>query len=117
MTNEEIDRILSSKEEDAEPSPGLVASVMETIRSEASAPPPIPFPWKRALPGVAAAAFALVWLLTLVLSEFARGAALQPPGLSWPAWWAPTAEVLGWGVVALLLSLISVKISMRLVSR
>jgi len=32
---------------------GFLASVMDRVREEAAAPPPIPFPWKRALPGMA----------------------------------------------------------------
>jgi len=44
-----IDRILAS-EEPLIPSLGFLDSVMERVREEAAAPPPIPFPWKRALP-------------------------------------------------------------------
>ena len=47
----EIDRILST-EDALVPSSGFLASVMERVREEATAPPPIPFPWKRALPGM-----------------------------------------------------------------
>ena len=53
MRHDELDRILS-EENDLTPSSGFLESVMETVRSDASAPPPIPFPWKRAWPGVAA---------------------------------------------------------------
>ena len=37
------------------PSSGFTASVMEAVEREASMPPAIPFPWKRALPGLAVA--------------------------------------------------------------
>lgn len=44
MTNDELDRILTSNDDDILPSSGLVASVMEAVRSEAATPSPIPFP-------------------------------------------------------------------------
>ena len=46
-----IDRILAS-DEPLIPSSGFLGSVMERVREEAAAPPPIPFPWKRAVPGI-----------------------------------------------------------------
>jgi hypothetical protein len=61
MTDSEVDRILSSAEEDILPSAGFVGSVMESIRSEATTPPSIPFPWRLALAGVLAGIFAVVW--------------------------------------------------------
>jgi hypothetical protein len=62
MKPDEIDRILGS-EEPIVPSSGFTASVMETIRSNAVAPEPISFPWRRAIPGVAAGAIAVAVLL------------------------------------------------------
>ncbi len=53
----EINRILS-REDEILPSSGFTVSVMDAVRREAAAPPPIPFPWKRALPGLVAAGFA-----------------------------------------------------------
>jgi hypothetical protein len=117
MTNDELDRILSSKDDNILPSSGLAGSVMEAIRSEAITPPPIPFPWKRALPGLAAAAVALVGLLTLLLDQLLRSAVTQPLMATWPAGWVPIVQATGWSVLALLLSMISVKFSMRLASR
>jgi hypothetical protein len=52
MNDEMLDRMLASEEE-LIPSSGFAASVMERIREEAAASPPIPFPWKRAIPGIA----------------------------------------------------------------
>ncbi len=54
----EFDRIMS--EEEILPSSGFAASVMDAVRREAAAPPPIPFPWKRALPGAVFAAATLI---------------------------------------------------------
>jgi hypothetical protein len=65
MTDEALDRILGG-EDDVIPSSGFHASVMEAIHREATAPPPIPFPWKRAWPAFAAAAVALALSLVLV---------------------------------------------------
>lgn len=46
-----IHRILAS-EEPILPSSGFLAGVMERVEEESRAPAPIPFPWKRALPGI-----------------------------------------------------------------
>jgi hypothetical protein len=46
-----IDAILAT-EEDLIPSSGFLASVMVSVHEEARLPKPIPFPWKRALPGI-----------------------------------------------------------------
>jgi|HubBroStandDraft_1064217.scaffolds.fasta_scaffold95775_3 hypothetical protein len=57
-----IDPILAADEE-LVPSSGFLASVMERVREEAIAPQPIPFPWKRALPGMVLAAGTIGWLV------------------------------------------------------
>ena len=78
MRNEdEFDRIMS--EEEILPSSGFTASVMEAVRREATAPPPIPFPWKRALPGVVFAGATLVTILVICTMK------LLEPGSSAPA--------------------------------
>ncbi len=58
MTPEDLDRILASEEALA-PSAGFAASIMERAREAASAPPPLPFPWRR---------FVLGLLVTVALS-------------------------------------------------
>jgi hypothetical protein len=59
----ELDHILS-REKEIVPSGKFTASVMGAIRSEAAAPPPISFPWVRALPGlIAGAVGALFWIV------------------------------------------------------
>lgn len=55
MTAKKIDEILA-EEEELIPSSGFLASVMERIEDQAAAPPPIAFPWKRAVPGMVLAA-------------------------------------------------------------
>lgn len=55
-----IGHILATEEE-LLPSSGFVASVMERVQEEAAAPPPIPFPWKRAIPGIVMVAGVFGW--------------------------------------------------------
>ncbi len=123
--NDEIDRILS-REDGILPSSGFAVSVMDAVRREAAAPPPIPFPWKRALPGLIAGGFALVLVLVAVVAgvaRLARASTMVPfsPSLSLPSV-APTIlqrnleSAAIWTVMALLLTLVSVKISMRFAS-
>jgi hypothetical protein len=84
VTNEdEFGRIMS--EEEILPSSGFTASVMEAVRREATAPPPIPFPWKRALPGAVFAAATLIAILVIcTLQLFEPGAsALGQPVSAW----------------------------------
>ncbi|HXH85297.1 MAG TPA: hypothetical protein VNI35_00640, partial [Nitrospira sp.] len=110
MTNDELDRILSSNDDDILPSSGLAGSVMEAIRSEATTPP-IPFPWERALPGLAAAGVALVGFLVLIMDQFLHGAVTPIFTASIPSWWIPVVQEAGWSIVAVALSLILVKLS------
>jgi hypothetical protein len=60
MNHESLDRILAH-EEHLVPSSGFVSSVMERIHEEAAVPPPLPFPWKRAVPGLISAGGVLMW--------------------------------------------------------
>ena len=50
-----LDAALQPESDRLVPSSGFTESVMSAVRAEAAAPPPIPFPWMRALPGIAAA--------------------------------------------------------------
>ena len=56
----EIGHILAAEDE-LIPSSGFLASVMERVQEEAAAPPPIPFPWKRAVPGILLASGVFGW--------------------------------------------------------
>ena len=58
MERDDFDRFLSKDE--IVPSSGFVARVMDAVRVEAAAPPAIPFPWSRALPGLVATAATFV---------------------------------------------------------
>src|SRR5208282_839135 len=68
---DEVDRILS-REDEILPSSGFAVSVMDAVRREAAAPPPIPFPWKRALPGLVAAGLALSLILVAGVTVIAQ---------------------------------------------
>jgi len=73
LRDDEIDRILGG-EPDVRPSAGFHDAVMEAVHREARALPPIPFPWRRAWPALAAAALAVVGATVL----FARSGAATP---------------------------------------
>jgi hypothetical protein len=115
-TDDELDLLLSSAEQEILPSFGFTRSVMEAVQSEASMPAPIPFPWKHALPGLAAAAFALAWILVVAFTQLASGSAAPPLALTPPPALIPILEAGGWSLLAMLLAFASVKLSMRLVS-
>jgi hypothetical protein len=73
VTPEELDRALARDAEGVRASPRFAAAVMAAVRREAQVPPPIPFPWTRAAPGIAAAlllvAFAVAPLVTTSSAE------------------------------------------------
>ena len=71
MTHDELDRILSRKDEIA-PSSGFVDSVIDSVRQEAATPPPIPFPWGRAVPGIIAAGVAVVSAVVFFVDSHER---------------------------------------------
>jgi len=119
MNDEAIDRMLAA-ETGIEPSSGFAGAVMERVRGEAATPPPIPFPWARALPGLAA------WAVVLFFAVMASGSAHGPeiaagPGL-WDRFLSGASIVLaaanrygaGWIALSLLISLGCVMLSMLL---
>ena len=118
MRDDELDRVLSA-ETGIVPSSGFTASVMDAVRREAAIPPPIPFPWKRALPGLAAC------IAVLVVAVFASHSPSVPEIASSSYWERLLSGVsaassiavrlgAGWVALSLLLSLASVALSMRL---
>ena len=118
--NEEIDDMFS-REDEILPSSGFAASVMDAVRREAAAPPPIPFPWKRALPGLAAGGLVLAFVLIAgiigiaQMSNATAQSSMSPPAM--PTFFHGGIEsAAAWTVLSLLLALVSVKLSMRLTS-
>ncbi len=119
MTRDELDRILSA-EEPIVPSSGFAASVMDAVRREAATPPPIPFPWKRALPGIVVGIAALAGLIVAGFAlrapvtdgagpaTFSRLQLLAAGRLA-----ALKADDAGWIALTLLLTLASVFFSFR----
>ena len=75
--HDKVDAILGSDETLA-PSSGFLASVMQRVEEEAIAPPPIPFPWKRILPGFVVAAIAFVWCIVELVRHLPEAAAAFP---------------------------------------
>jgi hypothetical protein len=112
-----IDRILASEEE-LIPSSGFTTSVMERIEQDSAVPPPILFPWKRAIPGILLSVGVFGW----GGFEFVR---LGVPALSSITVALPhlTAasmrpiESAGWVAMALGVSLVSWLLSRRLAGR
>jgi hypothetical protein len=117
MNPTELDRILAS-EQPLIPSSGFLASVMESVAEEAAAPPPIPFPWKRIVPGVALVAGIACWG---GVSLFRHGIqavgqiTMAAPHL--PAAAIQPVEQAGWVALALGISLLSWLVSRRLAGR
>ena len=121
MNDGEMDRILFRRDE-ITPSSGFVTSVMEAVHLEAAAPPPIPFPWKRALPMVGLCVVALI--LTSLFAVTVIVAAAHSDGSAGSKWadnamlgfWQQSGlgSALTWAAVSLLAGLISLKLSMRL---
>lgn len=80
---DELDRILAT-DEPLVPSSHFAERVMEAVRDQAAAPPPLPFPWRRFAVGIAAS-----------LAGMASGAVLvaQPGAGVPPEVLAPLAAV------------------------
>ena len=96
MKPEEIDRVLA-EEPDIVPSSGFVASVMEAVTAEATAPP-LPFPWKRALPLAVVFIALLLWLGFLQIRP-----QTAPDGPDLYAWFETIVPMAtGWVAAALL---------------
>jgi hypothetical protein len=116
---DEMNRILS-REDEILPSSGFTVSVMDAVRREAAAPPPIPFPWKRALPGLAVGGLMLVLVLrALVVAIAHAGKVTDPHSMALPSGMPPLfhggiESAATWAALALLTALVSVKLSMRL---
>jgi hypothetical protein len=121
MTDDDIDRILSCEEE-LLPSSGFAASVMDAVRREAALPPPIPFPWKRAVPGIMVAALSLIAVAAVFVVGLAH-AVKQGVGVPLaPGWESSLTTVItgtanpivAWTFAALILTVVSVILSLRL---
>jgi hypothetical protein len=108
------DEILAS-EEAIVPSSGFLAAVMERVQDEARTPAPIPFPWKRAVPGILLAAVVFGWggveLVRMGVSTL-KEISFTAPRLS--SAMAQPLEQAGWVALALGVSLASWLLARRL---
>src|SRR5438552_3276284 len=113
MRDDEFDQILSG-EQQIVPSSGFVAVVMDDVRRTAVTPPPIAFPWKRALPGFIATVVGFVSIFALAFAGMApRVLASEEVVIFNSMYFA----IVGWLVFALLLTLASTMLSMFLFQR
>lgn len=111
---DELDRILSA-ERFVTPSPDFASSVMRAIRHEAAAPPVIPFPWRRMMPIIAAAAVltiaavsSLPWWPAAGPSRITESAAMRQLLAAF------AALPIGYLAAALIGSLVTLRLSLRL---
>ena len=120
MSPDDLDRILST-DDDIVPASGFAASVMEMVKREASAPPPIPFPWLRLVSGIVVLLGLASGLAWSGLAEPLAADVLSSSQAAWSAavgWTADAAFRTGatWTTGALLLALVSSMLSIRLAS-
>jgi hypothetical protein len=115
-----LDRILGAEEELA-PSSGFASAVMGRVREEAAAPKPIPFPWKRVVPGAVVAVGGVVWIgIQVARQGLTRMPDLGSPLELWaqaPQQMTGTLESAGWVAAALGVSLLSWLLARRMVGR
>jgi hypothetical protein len=106
---DDLDRVLTG-EPDIVPSSGFVASVMDAVSADATAPP-LPFPWKRAWPFAAGFGALLVWLGFLQLVPQAGS-----PGPDLYAWFKTIVPMAtGWVAGGLVMTAAFTVWSLRLV--
>jgi len=89
LSPSDLDQRLGA-DDDIVPSSGFAERVMTRVRSEAAMPPPIAFPWIRALPGIAAMAIGLVASLASAGTGSAAG-----PGYLEGVWADAIAQMTG----------------------
>ena len=131
-SNDDLDRLLdehlSGATEQLEPSSGFVLSVMDSIQTQAAEPPPIPFPWRRALPAFVLALCGMAMLVGLVLRGGDSDAAAAPAHaqsmlsllhsvVASAQLFTGSQATLCWVVVAACLSVAAIAASFRLTGR
>jgi hypothetical protein len=99
-------------------SSGFLAAVMERVADEARMPAPIPFPWKRALPGLVLTAGVFGWgaveLVRLGVPAL-KAHPMAVPHVSL-AMTLPLEQA-GWVALALGISLVSLLLARRMMGR
>ena len=110
MNHDDLDRMLGHEPEIV-PSSGFTALVINAVRVQAQAPPPIPFPWKRALPGIAAAVLSLLWIVFSCVAVFSSKGIGAAEVLSVPAGLQPLWHAASWVLIALVTTMVSLLFS------
>jgi hypothetical protein len=114
MMNDDVDRILGG-ESDVQPSGRFAQNVMAAVRREAAIPPPIEFPWRRALPGMVAAGVALLALIGLsAAAVMSMDVSLPQPGAGRAHAWL---GLFAWSALGCLVSWAAVRASATLSER
>ncbi|UWZ85361.1 hypothetical protein [Occallatibacter riparius] len=113
-----LDAILA-EEGEIVPSSGFLARVMEKVEDEVTAPPPIPFPWKRFLPGFVLAGGVLGWgaVETVRYASQAAAGGFVLPKIQMAAALSEPMQQAGWVVGALAVSGASWLLSRRIAGR
>lgn len=127
VTDAHLDTALAAEHDQILPSSGFADSVMTAVHAQAAAPAPIPFPWKRAIPGlvgIAGGIVLLVGFITAFLVSFARAGIASSSGKvdlasGWKLEFSPllhyvTAPDAAWITLALAIPLISLLALRRL---
>ncbi len=123
LTDVQLDAALGSERERILPSSGFADAVMAAVRQQASAPAPIPFPWKRALPGMIAAVLLLGAMLVFAARAFwplLRQAAAAPAAPGAGSALAPLLRSAAnpgmlWGMISLAVPLVCLLLLRRLI--
>jgi hypothetical protein len=107
---DDLDNLLGS-ERPIEPSGAFADSVMRAVREEALAPPPIPFPWRRLILGVASAGC----VVTATIVAPLLGGEMAPQFVTSLHWLEQTLATSGllWLAAGGVLSYLSVKLTLR----
>ena len=113
---DELDHLLAN-EDDVVPSSGFTQAVMDAVRAAEAAPPPIPFPWTRALLSLGAVAVILGVSASGVIRVASLSAAdgwsfAVPPSVHETIQAVATPESI-WTIAALVVATASVAAAMR----
>ena len=119
MEPDDVDRLFSDYRE-ITPSPVFLGRVMDSVRREAEALPPLSFPWKWALPGLVGAAIAVFSFVGMTVQLIARGAADTQVALTMPSGLigileAAKADGAVWVATGIIVSFVSASVATRIV--
>jgi hypothetical protein len=124
LTDTQLDAALSAGQDQILPSSGFADAVMTAVRAEAAAPAPIPFPWKRAVPGIVGVTAAFVLLVAMMVAFLRRlpasAAGRSGPATNWTLDLSPllhhTAGIdVAWMALALAIPLVCLIVLRRLI--